>query len=152
MSLWSHFRKMDSSLRNPWAKRTGSFPARSVHTLASRGKRGWLAMRVLQRPAKSRSSSSASQQSLPSHSVWPRLNPVLTAVGFLLLGQACFSEWRLMASFPGCSSILPLFCLFCSPSRWFCHLSRAERPVLNSFRSSDQHELFNNLVAQFVGL
>ena len=66
------------------------------------------------------------------------INTVLTAVGFLLLGQACFSEWSLMASFPDCSSILPIFCLFCSPSRWFCHLSRAQRPVLNDFRSSDQ--------------
>jgi hypothetical protein len=25
---------------------------------------------------------------------------VLRAVGFLLLGQACFSEWSLMAAFP----------------------------------------------------
>src|SRR5439155_21258620 len=64
-------------------------------------------MRVLPRLTKSRSSSSASQQALPSRSVGRRRNPVLTAVGFLLLGQACFSEWRLMASFPGCSSILP---------------------------------------------
>ena len=41
---------------------------------------------------------------------------------------------------------------FCSPSRCFCHLSLAQRPVLNSSRSSDQDELFNNLVAHFVGL
>jgi len=56
-----------------------------------------------------------------------------------------------MACFPGFSSILLIFCLFCSPSRCFCLLSQAHRPVLHDFRSSDQHELFNNLVAQFVG-
>jgi hypothetical protein len=75
---------------------------------------------------------------LPSRSVWRQLNTVLIAVGFLLLGQACFSEWSLTASFPGCSSLLSLFCLFCSPSCCFCHLSRAGRPVLSDFRSSDQ--------------
>src|SRR5204862_100670 len=63
-------------------------------------------MRVLPRLTKSRSSSSASQQALPSRSVGRRRNPVLTAVGFLILGQACFSEWSLIASFSGCSSIL----------------------------------------------
>src|SRR6266702_4400471 len=56
-----------------------------------------------------------------------------------------------MASFPDWSSILPIFCPFCSPSRCFCHLSPVQRPVLHGFRSSDQNELFNNLVAQFVG-
>jgi len=29
----------------------------------------------------------------------------LTAIGGPLLGQACFSEWSLMAFFSGCSSI-----------------------------------------------
>ena len=57
-----------------------------------------------------------------------------------------------MASFPDWSSILPIFCPFCSPSRCFCHLSPVQRPVLHDFRSSDQNELFNNLVAQFVGI
>src|SRR2546425_13301367 len=56
-----------------------------------------------------------------------------------------------MASFPDWSSILPIFCPFCSPSRCFCHLSPVQRPVLHDFRSSEQNELFNNLVAQFVG-
>src|SRR5713226_3225352 len=94
----------------------------------------------------------ASQKALPSLWGGLRLNTVWIAVGFFLLGQACFSGWRLIVSFSGCSSILPLFCLFDSLSRCFCHLSRAGRPVLNDFRSLDQDYLFNNLVAQFVGL
>ena len=57
-----------------------------------------------------------------------------------------------MASFPDWSLLLPISCSFCSPSRCFCHLSRAGCPVLRDFRSSDQHELFSNLVAQFVGI
>src|SRR6266568_6066594 len=93
----------------------------------------------------------ASQKALPSLWVWRRLNTVWIAVGFFLLGQACFSGWSLIVSFSGCSSILPLFCLFDSLSRCFCHLSRAGRPVLNDFRSLAQDYLFNNLVAQFVG-
>src|SRR5712692_4474754 len=93
----------------------------------------------------------ASQKALPSLWGGLRLNTVWIAVGFFLLGQACFSGWSLIVSFSGCSSILPLFCLFDSLSRCFCHLSRAGRPVLNDFRSLDQDYLFNNLVAQFVG-
>src|SRR5205085_10437409 len=41
-----------------------------------------------------RSDCSASRKALPSRSVWRQLNTVLTAVGFLLLGQACLSQWR----------------------------------------------------------
>src|SRR5229473_2693441 len=93
----------------------------------------------------------ASQKALPSLWGGLRLNTVWIAVGFFLLGQACFSGWSLIVTFSGCSSILPLFCLFDSLSRCFCHLSRAGRPVLNDFRSLDQDYLFNNLVAQFVG-
>src|SRR5713226_4572931 len=93
----------------------------------------------------------ASQKALPSLWGGLRLNTVWIAVGFFLLGQACFSGWSLIVSFSGCSSILPLFCLFDSLSCCFCHLSRAGRPVLNDFRSLDQDYLFNNLVAQFVG-
>src|SRR2546426_1682235 len=55
-----------------------------------------------------------------------------------LLGQACFSEWSLMASVPGFSSIPLIFCPFRSPSLCFCSLPRAQRPVLHDFRSSDQ--------------
>src|SRR5712692_8422501 len=94
----------------------------------------------------------ASQKALPSLWGGLRLNTVWIAVGFFLLGQACFSGWSLIVSFSGCSSILPLFCLFDSLSRCFCHLSRAGRPVLNDLRSLDQDYLFNNLVAQFVGI
>ncbi len=47
--------------------------------------------------------------------------------------------------------LLALFRLVSSLSSCFCHLSRAGRPVLSNFRSSDQIELCNNLVAQFVG-
>ena len=36
----------------------------------------------------------------------------------LLLGQLCFSEWSLVASFPGFSSLLLIFCPFRSPSLW----------------------------------
>ena len=108
-------------------------------------------MCVLQRLARSRSSSSASQKTLPPRSVWRRLNTAWDGTVLLLLGQVCFSEWSLMAFFPGFSSMLLIFCPFRSPSLWFCHLSRAQRPVLNDFRSSDQDELFHNLVAQFVG-
>ena len=79
-----------------------------------------------------------SQKALPPRSVWQRLNPVLPAVGFPLLGQACFSEWSLLAFFPGCPSISPIFCPFCSPSRCFCHLSPTGQPVLHGFCSSDQ--------------
>src|SRR5216684_7614428 len=93
----------------------------------------------------------ASQKALPSLWGGLRLNTVWIAVGFFLLGQACFSGWSLIVTFSGCSSILPLFCLFDSLSCCFCHLSRAGRPVLNDFRSLDQDYLFNNLVAQFVG-
>src|SRR5438105_1607000 len=108
-------------------------------------------MRVLQRLLRSRSSCSASQQSLPPRSVWQPCNTVLTAVGFPLLGQAGFSEWSLLASFPGSFSILPIFCPFCSPFHCFCHLLRVQHPILHDFRSSVQDELFHNLVAQFVG-
>src|SRR5439155_4704449 len=97
------------------------------------------------------SSCSASQQSLPPRSVWQPCNTVLTAVGFPLLGQAGFSEWSLLASFPGSFSILPIFCPFCSPFHCFCHLLRVQHPILHDFRSSVQDELFHNLVAQFVG-
>ena len=109
-------------------------------------------MRVLQRLLRSRSSCSASQQSLPPRSVWQPCNTVLTAVGFPLLGQAGFSEWSLLASFPGSFSILPIFCPFCSPFHCFCHLLRVQHPILHDFRSSVQDELFHNLVAQFVGI
>src|SRR5439155_19997482 len=57
---------------------------------------------------------------------------------FPLLGQACFSAWSLLASFPGSSSIPLIFCPFRSPSLCFCSLPRAQRPVLHDFRSSDQ--------------
>src|SRR2546421_3835858 len=107
-------------------------------------------MRVSQLQARRPSNSSASQKALPPRSVWRELNIALTAVGCPHLGQACFSEWSCMTSFSDCSSLLPISCLFCSPSRCFCHLSRAGCPVLRDFRSSDQHELFSNLVAQFV--
>jgi hypothetical protein len=80
-------------------------------------RRGWLAMRVLQRLVKSRSSCSAFQNALPPRLGWRQLNTVLRVSGLLLLGQACLSEWSLMASFAGCCSLLPLFCLLCSPSR-----------------------------------
>jgi hypothetical protein len=62
-------------------------------------------MRGMKPLPRSRSSCLASQKALQPRSGWRRLDPVLTAVRVLLLGQACFSEWSLMASFPGCPSI-----------------------------------------------
>ncbi len=55
-----------------------------------------------------------------------------------LLGQACFSEWGLMASFPGFFSLPLIFCPFRSLSLCFCSLLQAQRPVLHGFRSPDQ--------------
>lgn len=43
-------------------------------------------------------------------------------------------------------------CLFSSLFSCFCHLSRARRPILSTFCSSDQLSLFNKLVAQSVGV
>src|SRR6266566_9778506 len=105
-------------------------------------------MRVLQRLARSRSSCSASQKSLPPRSVWRRLNTALAATVFLLLGQVCFSEWSLMAFFPGFSSSFALFALHPSGSA-----TSHERGVLfcTTFAHPISDELFNNLVAQFVG-
>lgn len=60
------------------------------------------------------------------------VTPHLPTTSFLLLGQLRHSEWLLMAFFPGFSS------------------STGQRPVLNRFRFSDRHELFNKLVAQFL--
>jgi hypothetical protein len=56
---------------------------------------------------------------------------------FPLLGQAGYSEWKLIVSFPGFSSLPLIFCPFRSPSLCFCHLSRAEHPVLCGFRLPD---------------
>src|SRR2546421_7358283 len=42
---------------------------------------------------------------------------------------------NLLASFPGSSSILLVFCPFCSPFLWFCYLQSTERSVLYNFRS-----------------
>ena len=85
---------------------------RSVRTRASHGLSGSLAMRAPQRLGKSRSSCSASQRALPPRSVWRQLNFVLIADGPLLLGQAGFSEWSLMPSFPDLVFLLPLFFRF----------------------------------------
>jgi hypothetical protein len=69
----------------------------------------------------------------------------------LLLGQVCCSEWSLMAFFPGFSSILLIFCPFRSLSLWFCHFSRTGLLFCTTFAHPISHELFNYLVAQFVG-
>src|SRR6266536_1130316 len=45
-----------------------------------------------------------------------------------LLGQAGFSERILLTSFPGWVSLLPLFCLACSPSRQFDWIFRTPLP------------------------
>jgi hypothetical protein len=55
-----------------------------------------------------------------------------------LLGQACFSEWDLMTSFPGFFSLPLIFCPFRSLSLCFCYLLQAQRPVLHGFRSPDR--------------
>ncbi len=92
-----------------------------------------------------------SQKALPPLWVWRQLNTVSTVVGFSLLGQACFSEWNLVAFFLAVPLFLPSSAPFYSPSLCFCFLSQDQRPVLRDFRSSDQEKLFSNLIAQFVG-
>src|SRR5260370_4453101 len=99
----------------------GSFPARSVRTLAFRGQNASLAMRGIQRLARACSSLSVSQNALPPRSGGQRKhrrNTASSATVSLLLGQLCFSEWSLVASFPGFSSLLLIFCPLRSPSLW----------------------------------
>src|SRR5260370_28082140 len=57
-------------------------------------------MRGIQQLPRSRSSCLASRKALQPRSGWRQLDLVLTAVGALLLGQACFSEWRRVRLFP----------------------------------------------------
>ena len=76
----------------------------------------------------------------------------MTADGVLLLGQAGFSEGSLLPSFLAWFSLLPLYCLFRSPSRRFDRIFRTPRPVLHDFRLLLNDELFNKLVAYRVGL
>ena len=61
---------------------------------------------------------------------WPT-----TCLGVLPLGQACFSERSLLASFPGCVAFPLLFCPVRAFSPCFCHLFHTQRSVQHSFRS-----------------
>ena len=57
-----------------------------------------------------------------------------------------------MPSFLAWVSLLPLRCLFRSPSRRFGRLFRTPRPILPDFRLSLNVSLFHRLVAYRVGI
>jgi hypothetical protein len=113
-------------LRHP--PRTRSSPGRSVRTRASRGPSGSLAMRARKLLGKSRSRCLASQRALPPHSVSRRRNFAFPTDRLPLLEQAGLSERSLLVSFPGWVSLLPLFCLVCSPSNQFGWIFRTSLP------------------------
>src|SRR5260221_12721919 len=104
-------------------------------------------MLAIPQPGQSRSGCSASQQPLPPLWVWRRPDFVLTADGVLLLGQAVFSEGSLMPALLVWFSLLPLCCLFRSPSHRFARIFRTPRPVPHDFRLSLNAYLSNHLVA-----
>ncbi len=69
-------------------------------------------------------------------SVWQqkhRRNAASSATVSLFLGQLCFSEWSLVTSFPGFSSLLLLFCPFRSPSLCISPCSRAGYQFCTTF-------------------
>jgi hypothetical protein len=72
-------------------------------------------------------------------------------VGFIFSDKHACPSGDACAFFPGWCSILPPFLPFLLSIPLFLLSLAAARPVLSTFRSSDQVELFDNLVAQFVG-